>query len=117
MVPGYACELDGARKIRLAAAESLLYRVESPPIEVSRHFSMRFLLCRAGQPINVDRFRISASMPIHQHGMNYRARVVSRDNGLIETSGMLFHMPGLWQVTVDIQYQGATRQLKIDYRI
>ena len=75
-------------------------------IPVSAHFSIRFHLC--GLP--VDRVRVRGWMPDHRHGMNYRPAVTL--NGLSGTAdGLLFHMPGRWQLILDVR--GAAGREKL----
>ncbi|WP_319546338.1 hypothetical protein [Ruegeria conchae] len=41
-------------------------------------------------------------MPAHQHGMNYTPKVTALDGGTFRVDDMLFHMPGLWELQVDV---------------
>ena len=115
--PLQACDLAGASRIGLDGAATMLYRIKSPPFAVAQHFAMQFRFCRGEQSLTVKRFELDALMPAHNHAMNYRARIDILDDGLIEASGLLFHMPGQWQVVVDVEYGGTAQQLKIDYQI
>ncbi len=82
------------------------WRPEPPDIAVGAHFSIRFRLC--GPP--VDRVRVRGWMPDHRHGMNYRPAVTL--NGLSGTAeGLMFHMPGRWQLILDVR--GAAGQEKL----
>ena len=74
------------------------WRSEPAPIPVSALFSIRFRLC--GPP--VDRVKVRGWMPDHRHGMNYRPAVTL--NGLSGTAeGLMFHMPGRWQLILDVR--------------
>ena len=74
------------------------WRSEPAPIPVGAHFSIRFHLC--GPP--VDRVKVRGWMPDHRHGMNYRPAVtLSGVSGTAE--GLMFHMPGRWQLTLDVR--------------
>ena len=82
------------------------WRSEPAPIPVSAHFSIRFHLC--GPP--VDRVAVRGWMPVHRHGMNYRPLVALDDlSGTAE--GLLFHMPGRWQLILDVR--GAAGREKL----
>ena len=49
-------------------------------------------------------------MPVHRHGMNYHPTVTLE--GLSGTAeGLLFHMPGRWQLILDVR--GATGREKL----
>ena len=39
-------------------------------------------------------------MPAHQHGMNYTPTVNFVEENNFEVSDFLFHMPGVWEITV-----------------
>ena len=82
------------------------WRSEPASLPVSEHFSIRFHLC--GPP--VDRVRVHGWMPDHRHGMNYRPAVTL--NGLSGTAvGLLFHMPGRWQLILEVR--GAAGREKL----
>ena len=49
-------------------------------------------------------------MPEHRHGMNYRP-VVSARSAAYRAEGMLFHMPGRWDVTFDVEGNGRSERL------
>ncbi len=82
------------------------WRSEPAAIPVGGHFSIRFRLC--GPP--VGRVRVRGWMPDHRHGMNYRPAVTL--DGLSGTAeGLMFHMPGRWQLILDVR--GAAGREKL----
>jgi hypothetical protein len=46
--------------------------------------------------------------------MNYRARVSPRGDGRYRAEGLLFHMPGKWQLVFDVERPGRTERLTAD---
>jgi hypothetical protein len=56
-------------------------------------------------------------MPAHSHGMNYRASILPRDEGLFEAQGLMFHMPGKWQLRLDFTLEGEAGQVRLDYLV
>jgi hypothetical protein len=50
-------------------------------------------------------------MPEHRHGMNYRPVVVARGAGLYRADGLMFHMPGRWEIHFDVVTAAATDRL------
>lgn len=81
-----------------------------PEIKVSEFFTLEIAVCAAeGQPLPRT-LRVDASMPEHQHGMNYRASVRPLGPGRFVAEGLLFHMPGRWQLTFEINV-GAQREV------
>ena len=82
------------------------WQSEPAPIRVGAHFSIRFHLC--GPP--VDRVKASGWMPDHRHGMNYKPAVTM--DGLSGTAeGLMFHMPGRWQLILEVR--GAAGREKL----
>ena len=47
--------------------------------------------------------RVEATMPEHKHGMNYTPTIVVIGNGRYRVEGMLFHMPGEWELAFDVR--------------
>ena len=74
------------------------WRSEPASIPVGEHFSIQFHLCGP----SVDRIAVRGWMPVHRHGMNYRPAVTL--DGLSGTAeGLLFHMPGRWQLILEVR--------------
>ena len=46
---------------------------------------------------------VEATMPAHKHGMNVVPLVTEISRGLFKVEGMLFHMPGQWEIHVDLK--------------
>ena len=91
----------------------VLYRTVPAAIEVGQHFAIEALVC-ARPTAPVTALRVDARMPEHRHGMNYRAHVSARGEGLYRAEGLLFHMPGHWQLLFDVERGGRTERLEAD---
>jgi hypothetical protein len=89
----------------------VVFRTEPAPIEVGRHFSVEAIVC-ANPPARG--LRVDAQMPEHRHGMNYRARVSAVGDARFVAVGLLFHMPGRWQLLFDVERDGRTERLAAD---
>jgi hypothetical protein len=50
------------------------------------------------QPLPHATLEANALMPEHGHGMNTKPRVTPLGDGRFRVDGMLFHMPGLWNL-------------------
>lgn len=70
------------------------WAVDGAPITVGRHFSIDLKLC----PLDAVLARVDASMPEHRHGMNYRTSLRPLGDGRWRAEGLLFHMPGRWEL-------------------
>lgn len=95
------------------AAQSERYRIELTPlterIVTGDMFSVGIRLCTlTGQPVDAA-LQLSAWMPTHNHGMNYRPVAVQEGVGRYRADGFLFHMPGQWQFVIDIDEDETIR--------
>ncbi|MCW5630907.1 MAG: hypothetical protein KIT47_18690 [Rhodoferax sp.] len=78
------------------------------PIAVGRHFTIQVRLC----PADAVLARVDATMPAHRHGMNYRPSIKAMGAGLWQVEGLMFHMPGAWELRLDVQAGGRTETLR-----
>jgi hypothetical protein len=100
----------GARRIE-SPRFVLAYRPKPAPIVVSRHFALEIAVCAKDGKIVPDNLRVDAQMPEHRHGMNYKATVVPEGGGRYNVQGLLFHMPGRWELAFDLRATGQTDHL------
>ena len=77
-------------------APAAFVSIPSPPI--SRPFGIDMLFC--GEVLEVE---FDATMPAHQHGMNYDAEVLALGNNTYRVDNVVFHMPGLWEMRLDVR--------------
>ena len=89
----------------------LVFRTVPAPIEIGRHFTVEAIVCAIPPPQGL---RVDAQMPEHRHGMNYRATVAATGAGRYRADGLLFHMPGRWQLVFDVDRGGRTDRLTTD---
>ncbi len=57
---------------------------------------------------------VDARMPAHFHGMNRVAKITRAGENTWKAEGLVFHMPGHWELYVDITQGGATERAQID---
>ncbi|WP_170383475.1 hypothetical protein [Ruegeria atlantica] len=99
-----ACEAAGQRmssEIRDAPAVHVAFN----EIPLAQPFSILLTVC---SEIAVSELRVDAVMPAHQHGMNYLPVVTATGDGVFRVDDMLFHMPGMWELQVDFEYNGQS---------
>lgn len=89
----------------------LAYQTTPPAIPVGRHFVIDFVLCPRDGAVLPAEVRVDATMPEHRHGMNYRPSVVSRGAGVYRAEGLMFHMPGRWELVFELRGSGAPQRL------
>jgi hypothetical protein len=88
-------------------AVQALWKLEGAPIKVGQHFTLDVQVC----PAEAVLARVDAVMPEHRHGMNYRPSVKPLGEGRWRVEGLLFHMPGRWELRLDVQAAGQTQRL------
>ena len=82
------------------------YKTE--PVEVARHFAIDLEICpKPGQPAP-EAVKVDAHMPEHRHGMNYAPSLKLLGLRRWRVEGLLFHMPGRWELVFEIRAAGET---------
>ncbi len=91
----------------------MAFRTDPLRIEVSEPFALVVNVCtRRGGPAELQ--AVDANMPEHRHGMNYRAAIVAKGDGRFRAEGLLFHMPGRWEITFDVRAGDDSERLTHD---
>jgi hypothetical protein len=89
----------------------LAYRTAPAPVPMGKHFTLEIAVCpRAGAEVPA-RLDIDAHMPEHRHGMNYKVIVKPLGPGRYQAEGLMFHMPGRWELLFDVHSGGQTVRL------
>lgn len=77
---------------------------ETLPIPLNQTFGFELRL--SGQPIegqdNPFSISVDARMPQHRHGMVRQPTLTPVSERVYRVDGMLFHMPGRWEIYVDV---------------
>lgn len=84
------------------------------PIPVNEPFTFEGQVVGPGSPTAVA---VDAAMPHHQHGMVRRPEVKLGDDNRFEVEGMLFHMPGRWEVYFDVTEGPATERAQLEIEL
>ena len=102
--------LPGGRQLE-SARFSLGYRTFPGAPAVGKHFALEIAVCpKAGTPAP-EGVRVDAHMPEHRHGMNYKAQVAAAQDGRYKAEGLMFHLPGRWELFFDVRAGGRTDRL------
>ena len=97
----------GGRKFDLPRY-TLMYRTVPEKIPLNRHFSLELAVCaNAGQPLP-ESVAVDAWMPEHRHGMNYKTSIKREAGGRYRADGLMFHMPGRWELIFELRAAGRT---------
>ena len=116
-VPAWAdCPLDlgrGTGWVVFSSHYMIAFRPEPMRIEVGEPFALLFNVCtKSGNPAEL--VAVDAQMPEHKHGMNYRPSIVAGEDGRYRAEGLVFHMPGRWEVSIDVRAGEETERLTHD---
>jgi DNA-binding beta-propeller fold protein YncE len=92
------------------------YLAAPTPIPLNEPFDLRFsVLDRDGKTLDSRiNVQVDAGMPAHHHGMNQKAGTKVNSDGSYTASGLLFHMPGRWQIYFDVTQNGISERAQSD---
>ncbi len=113
-IPASSCPISASASASASAlqkaAVQAVWKVTQPPIAAGKFFAVEVQLCPAEAVLT----RVDATMPEHQHGMNYRPsikRVGDAKDGRWTAEGLMFHMPGRWELRLDVQLLGRAERI------
>ena len=95
----------------------VVYRTVPPKVAVGQHFAVEARVCAKGVAAAPAGLRVDATMPEHRHGMNYKTKVTAKGDGRYLAEGLLFHMPGRWQLLFDVDGAGRAERLTADINL
>jgi len=104
-----SCALPNA--LRAQSDRHAVYFRMSPPPAVGRHFGLVFAVCGLAGASQPDSVAVDARMPSHGHGMNYRPTVATLGGGRYRAEGLMFHMPGVWELVFVLREGGASGRI------
>jgi hypothetical protein len=114
------CEdsLGRAATGRAASARYLVVFAAIPaPITVGRTFSIDAVVCERRGSAEPTGLWVDATMPEHRHGMNYRPSISPNGYRRFIADGLLFHMPGRWQLVFEVESSSGTERATADLTI
>lgn len=104
--PQNAVELKADKETTFKAYADIQLDALSKPFNVDLYFC-------GDENTLVERVKIDAIMPAHQHGMNYTPQISNLGDGKFQATSMFFHMPGIWQLQVSAFYSSASNEKPI----
>ncbi len=107
LAPPAACPPPEAGASVIAQGGVTASWAAEPTLAVSKPFALRVALC----PARAELVRVDATMPEHRHGMNYRARLVPAGDGRWRVDGLVWHMPGRWELLLVVRLDGQEQRL------
>lgn len=93
------------------------YTPDPDPIPLNDLFELRVEVTRADDdtPLaDTAVLDVEARMPAHNHGMNVEPEIAREADGSFTVTGMQMHMPGAWELYVDIEEGGVVERATFD---
>lgn len=111
-----ACPIDPAAvPLEADTASAPNAFIDTSEIVLARPFAVHIEVCSDAK--TVDRVDVDATMPAHQHGMNYQPEVTKSGPNAFEAAGLVFHMPGRWELTVAAHHSDEVHRYKLDITV
>jgi hypothetical protein len=99
----FACEppnLSGAARVE-SARHVVAFRLAPAALPLNAPFTVEFTACAKDGAVPPTA-KLDAWMPAHRHGMNYRPKLTVIAPGQFRAEGLLFHMPGRWELLFEL---------------
>ena len=87
------------------------------PIPMNEVFDLRFTVAPKSGSTQGLTVQVDARMPAHGHGMNRVPKLTAQPDGSTKAEGLLFHMPGHWELYFDIAQAGKTERAQVDVEL
>jgi hypothetical protein len=100
-----------------AGSYSVSFESSPRPIPLNAPFDLRFTVSRKDGSKVKPAVEVDARMPQHRHGMSRMPRLTEQPDGSFRAEGLLFHMPGLWELYFDITEAGRTERAQVSVRL
>ena len=101
-----ACLTPPAGAQLISQGERRVAWVARPAPVVGRPFLLQVFVC----PADLELVRVDAQMPEHRHGMNYRTSLKHLGQGHWQAEGLLWHMSGRWELSLDVRHAGGQQR-------
>jgi hypothetical protein len=82
-----------------------------PELKLGQFLTAEVVACSPTGAATIETIAIDATMPAHGHGMNYRPKAERIGASHYRFTGLMLHMPGIWQFTFDITQGGRRTRL------
>ena len=102
---------EGRRGTSNDGAWHIKYRTLPTAVPLNDEFGLEVAVFAADgtRPGEVE-LAVDAAMPHHRHGMLQIPVVERRPDGVFTVEGLLFHMPGYWELYFDVTVDGITER-------
>ena len=90
------------------------------PVRVNEPFSLDVRVFRdaaLSKPAYGVQVKVDAEMPAHHHGMTLTPAIRRTGDGAFLVTGMLLHMPGDWELLVDVIEDGKSQRARFELHL
>ena len=94
----FACPNDPNALALIPEGNSPPAHISIAPQAISEPFDATVQIC---SELSFVALAFDATMPAHQHGMNYDVTVQKTAPGFFQIENIVFHMPGLWEIKIE----------------
>lgn len=103
---------DTGAALSASGTFSVRYVTQPSPIPLNEMFAInvQVISTRTNEPADDVSLSVDGRMPEHRHGMNVDPIVTKTGPGSFRVEGMLFHMPGRWEIHFDLTRGGMTER-------
>lgn len=111
---------DAQQTLSNAGSFVVMYVTDPAPIPLNDMFAIDFWvqpMVAEGTAVKQLEIAVDARMPHHRHGMYRVPKVEALPDGHFRATGMLFHMPGYWEIYFDITNKGVTERAQFSVEI
>jgi hypothetical protein len=115
-----ACQmpaLESARTLSDDKGFALVWRFVPAQPKIGEFFALEFAVCNRAGAATPETLRVDATMPAHRHGMNFQPKIAAIGPNTYRAEGMMFHMPGKWQLVFEQRAPGGTARVATDIEI
>ncbi len=98
----------------------VVYKVDDPGIRRGEPFDLDAWVFGADDPTKPRAdvsLAIDAGMPQHGHGMNRVPKIEKLPDGGFRAEGLLFHMPGKWELYFDVARGPLVERAQVDVEV
>jgi len=91
-------------------------RIPPDTVLLGQPFDVEFLTCNDSS-ISIENITVEATMPAHNHGMNYSPKITAAGDHKYRAAGMLFHMPGQWHISLETRDSNKTDRFGLEISV